>query len=214
MSLLILPHKKELLPCTFPAVVTVMADFHPGSLLPEAAAYIPSPWWLALFKTCELAPGNRAAVFKLLSRHLHLHLNTEGVPVPPCGVAQWHRLGAETGVSMAVVRHLIFHSFTEMLGYKATSWPLKCHTYGRATRCDPQRHSWAGVCLKSSCLGDGFSSMPLSVFSSKVNGISGIGITKYIFSALILKFKLSQSITFSFKIHFFPEFDFCWWCFG
>lgn len=50
--------------------------------------------------------------------------------------------------------------------------------------------AWAGGCLRSSCLGDGFPSVPMSVFSSKVNGISDIEITEYFVSALILKLKL------------------------
>lgn len=163
--------------------------FPPGSLLPEAAAYITSPWWLALARTCNLAPGNRAAVLKILSRRLHLHLSAEGFSLSPHGVTQWHRLGAETGVNMALVRHLNFLSFTEVLGDEAAIWPQKCHTYGMTTRCDPQRHSWAGVCLKNRCIDDGFSSLPVSIFSAKVSGISGIENTQYNVSALILKFK-------------------------
>lgn len=126
--------------------------FPPGSLLPEAAAYITSPWWLALLRTWKLALGSRAAVLRILSRRLHLHLTTEGFPLPPHGVAQWYRLGAETGVNMALVRHLNFLSFPEVRGDEAAIWPQKCHTYGLATRCDPQRHSWAGVCLKTAAL--------------------------------------------------------------
>lgn len=160
-----------------------MADFHPGSLLPEAAAYITSPGWLALFRTCKFAPGNRTAVPKILNRRLHLHLSTEGLPVPPCGVTQWYRLGAETGVRMALVRNLHFHSFTEILGDEATSWPQKCHTYGAATRCDPQRHSLSRCLLKKQLPGWWLS------FSAYVSFLIQSH-TKYFVSALIWKLKL------------------------
>lgn len=72
-----------------------------------------------------------------------------------------------------------------------------------ATGYYPQRHIWAGVCLKSSCLCDGFSSLSMSVFSSKVNGISGIEITEYIISDLILKLLFLSKYSFSFQFDFY-----------
>lgn len=40
------------------------------------------------------------------------------MPVPSHGVAQRNRLGAEPGVSIALVRNLNFHNFTEIGGDK------------------------------------------------------------------------------------------------
>ena len=95
-----------------------------------------------------------------------------------------------------------FHSFREIQGDKATSWPWKCHTYGMTTRCYPQRYIWAGVCLNSSCLCDSLYSLSMSFFSSEVNGMSGIEFTEYIVSALILKLLFLSNYIFSFKFDF------------
>lgn len=179
-----------------------MVDFNPCSLLHKAAAYITLPWWLALIRSYKLALGNRAPVLKILSRYLHPHLSTEQLPFSLHGEAQWSRLGAEPDVSMALVRNLNFHSFREIQGDKATSWPWKCHTYGMTTRCYPQRYIWAGVCLNSSCLCDSLYSLSMSFFSSEVNGMSGIEFTEYTVSALILKLLFLSNYIFSFKFDF------------